>query len=78
MPNDEVQEEPEDIEKSSQRIDGTLEVHKIACSYSSDDVCKLEFFKTAAAEQSFHVQYYKKDGDPDVCGDAELPLCCKS
>ena len=62
MPNDEVREEPEDIEKSSQRIDGTLEVHKIACSYSSDDVCKLEFFKTAVAEQSFHVQYYKKDG----------------
>ena len=30
MPIDEVLEEPEDIEKSSLRIDGTLEAHKIA------------------------------------------------
>ena len=34
MPIDEVLEEPEDIEKSSPRIDGTLEVHKIARSFS--------------------------------------------
>ena len=75
MPIDEVLEEPEDIEKSSPRIDGTLEVHKIARSFSTDGVCKLEFFKTAVDEQPFHVQYYKKDGNPDVCGHTELPLC---
>ena len=75
MPIDEVLEEPEDIEKSSPRIDGTLEVHKIARSFSTDGVCKLEFFKTAVDEQPFHVQHCKKDRDPDVCGHAELPLC---
>ena len=72
MPIDEVLEEPEDIEKSSPRIDGTLKAHKIARSFSTDGVCKLEFFKTVADEQPFHVPYYKKDGDPDVCGHAEL------
>ena len=72
---DEVLEEPEDIEKSSPRTDGTLEVHKIARSFSTDGVCKLEFYKTAVDEQPFHIQYYKKVGDPDVCGHAELPLC---
>ena len=75
IPTDEVLEEPEDIEKSSPRIDGTLEVHKIACSFSTDGVCKLELFKTVVNEQPFHVQYYKKDGDPHVSGHPELPLC---
>ena len=55
MPIDKVLEEPEDIEKSSPRIDGTLEAHKIARSFSNDGVCKLEFFKTAVNEQPFHV-----------------------
>ena len=50
----------------------------------TDGVCKLEFFKTAVDEQPFqtavdeqpfHVQYYKKDGVPDDCDHAELPLC---
>ena len=75
MPIDEVLGELKDIEKSSPRIDGTLEVHKIARSFSTDGVCKLEFFKTTVDEQPFHVQYYKKDGNPDVCGHTELPLC---
>ena len=78
MPTDEVLKEPEDIQKSSPRIYGTLEVHKIARSFSTAGVCKLEFFKTAVDEQPFHVQYYKKDRDPDVCGHAELPLCYNS
>ena len=75
MPIVEVLEEPEDIEKSSPRIDGTLQVYKIARSFSTDGVCKLEFFKTVVDEQPFHVPYYKKDGDPDVCGQARLSLC---
>ena len=60
MPIDEVLEEPEDIEKSSPRIDGTLEVHKIARSFSTDGVCKLEFFQGALDEQPFHVQCYRR------------------
>ena len=76
MPIDEVLEEPEDIDTSSPKINGTLEVHKICRSFLVDGVCKMEFFYTAADEQLFHVQYYKKDGDPDVCGHVELPLSC--
>ena len=75
MPIDGVLEKPEDIDKSSPRIDGTSEVYKIARSFSTDGVCKLEFFKTAVDKQPFHVQYYQKDGDPDVWCHAELPLC---
>ena len=78
MPTDEVLEEPEDIQNSSPRIYCTLEVHKIARSFSTAGVCKLEFFKTAVDEQPFLVQYYKKDRDPDVSGHAELPLCYNS
>ena len=65
---------PEDIDKSSPRIDGTLEVYKIARSFSTDGVCKLEFFKTAMDKQPFHLQYYQKDGDPDIWCHAELAL----
>ena len=71
IPIDEVLEQPEDIEKSCPRIDGALEVQKIACFFSTNDVCKLEFLKRALDEQPFHVQYCKKHEDPDVCGHAE-------
>ena len=53
MPIDEVLGELKDIAKSSPRIDGTLEVHKIARSFSADGVCKLEFFKTALMNNHF-------------------------
>ena len=75
MPIDEVLEEAKEIEESSPRTDGTLEAHKISRFFYTDGVYKLEFFKTAVDKQLFYVQYYKKDGDPDVCGHGELPLC---
>ena len=73
MPVEEVLEEPENI-NISPRIPGTLEVHKIACTFSMDGICKMDFYCTAADEKPFHEQWCKKDGDPDVCGHAELPL----
>ena len=51
-----------------------LEVHKIGRSFSTNGVCKLEFFKTVVDEQPFHVQYYKKNEDPGVCSHTEHPL----
>ena len=42
------------------RIDGTLEVHKIARSFSTDGACKLEFFQGALDEQPFYVQCYRR------------------
>ena len=73
MPVEEVLEEPENI-NSSQRIPGTLEVHKIARTFSTDGICKMGFYYTVVDEKPFHEQWYKSDGDPDVCGHAELPL----
>ena len=37
-------------------------------------VCKLESYHTAADQSPFHEQWYRKDGDPEVCGHPELPL----
>ena len=62
MSIDEVLNEPEDIEKSSPRIDGTLEVHKIACSFSTDGVCKLGFFKTAVENNHFMYNITRRMG----------------
>ena len=73
MPIEEVLKEPENIISLSQ-IPGTLEVHKIARSFTNNDVCKLEFFCTAADSTYFQKQWYKKEDDGDVCGHNELPL----
>ena len=73
MPVEEVLEKPENI-KSSLRIPGTMEVHKIARTFSRDGICKMEFCYTAVDEKPFHEQWYKKDGYPDVCSHIELPL----
>ena len=62
MSVDEVLKEPENI-VSSPKIPGTLKVYKIARFFTNDGVCKLDFY-----------QWYKKEGDTDVCSHAELPL----
>ena len=56
MPVEEVLEEPENI-NISPRIPGTLEVHKIACTFSMDGICKMDFYCTAADEKPFHEQW---------------------
>ena len=73
MPIEEVLKGPENI-ISLPQIPGTLEVHKIARSFTNDGVCKLKFFCTAADSTSFQKQWYEKEDDADVCGHNELPL----
>ena len=73
MAESDVLNEPADIE-SAPKIRGTLQVHKITHTFNEDGVCKLDFYNTAADELPFHTQWYRKEGDPDVCGHAELPL----
>ena len=68
MPLEEVLIEPESVSKAP-KIPGTLEVHMVRRSFSSDGVCKLEFYHTIA-DQS----WYRKDSDLVVCGHPELPL----
>ena len=53
MPIEEVLEEPENT-NSSPRIPGTLEVHKLVRTFSTDGICKMEFYYTAADEKPFH------------------------
>ena len=71
MPVEEVLEQPENI-NSSPRIPGTLEVHKIARTFSTDGICKMEFYYTAVDEKPFNEQWYRKDEYPDVCSHTEL------
>ena len=73
MPIEEVLEEPENT-NSSPRIPGTLEVHKLVRTFSTDGICKMEFYYTAADEKPFHEKWYKKNGNLYVCGHAELLL----
>ena len=65
MPMEDVLEEPENMDNSP-IIPGTLEVHKIACTFLTDGICKMEFCYTTMDEKPFHEQWYKKDGEPDV------------
>ena len=37
-------------------------------------VCKLDFYGTATHDTPFHEQWYRRNGDPEVCGHPELPL----
>ena len=67
----EVLIEPENV-GNALKIPGTLEIHKIGRSFNSDGVCKLNFYHTAVDESPFHVQWYRKNGDPEV--HPELPL----
>ena len=53
MPIEEVLEEPENT-NSSPRIPGTLEVHKLVRTFSTDGICKMEFHYTATDEKPFH------------------------
>ena len=64
----------------------TLKVHKVLRTCNEDNVCKMEFYELAGEKDPFHIQWYRKEGDPEVCGLNQLPLsyeidqtcgCCK-
>ena len=73
MAEDENMDEPVDIE-TAPAIRGTLQVHKVIRKFNEDNVCKLEFFYLASENEPFRIQWYRKDGDPEVCGHIILPL----
>jgi len=68
-----VLEEPNDID-SAPKIPSTLEVHRVQREFTVDGVCKLQFFKVASDSLPFHEEFYRKDGDPEVCDHPLLPL----
>ena len=70
MPLEELLTEPKSVSKAP-KILGTLEVHMIRRTFNSDGVCKLKFYHTATNQSHFHEWWYRKDGNPEVCGHPE-------
>ena len=73
LAENEIMAEPQDIEKSP-KIPRTLKVHKVLRTYNEDNVCKMEFYELADETDPFHIRWYSKEGDPEVCGHNRLPL----
>ena len=73
LAENEIMAEPQDIE-TSPKIKRTLKVHKVLRTYNEDNVCKMEFYELADETDPFHIQWYRKEGDPEVCGHNQLPF----
>ena len=68
-----IMAEPLDIE-TSPKISRTLKVHKVLRTYKEDNVCKMECYELGDKTDPFHIQWYSKEGDPEVCGCNQLSL----
>ena len=73
LAENEIMAEPQDIE-TSPKIPRTLKVHKVLRTYNEDNVCKMEFYELTDERDLFHIQWYRKEGDPEVFGHNQLPL----
>ena len=73
MAENEIMTEPQYIKKS-RKISKTLKVHKFLRSYIEDNVCKMEFYELTDETDPFHIQWYHKEGDPEVWRRNQLPL----
>ena len=76
LTENEIMAEPQDIE-TPPKIPRTLKIHKVLKTYIEDNVCKMEFYELADETDPFHIQWYRKEGDPEVCGHNQLPLSCE-
>lgn len=59
---------PEERQRESPPIPGTLQVHQVIRRKNDQGVVYLEFFKLSLDEKPFYKQYYRKEDDPIVCG----------
>ena len=73
LPEGEQLTEPEDIDNSPKILE-TLSIHKLARGFSKNVVCFIKFFILANEVKPFYTQYYRKEGDSEVCGHKSLPL----
>ena len=71
LTENEIMAEPHDFVT---KIPGALKVHKVLRTYNEDNVCKMEFYELADEIDSFHIQWYPKEGDPEVCWHNQLSL----
>ena len=65
--------EPEDIDDSP-KIQEILSIHKLVRGFNENAVCFIKFLILANEYKPFYTQYYRKEGDPKVCGHKSLPL----
>ena len=63
----------DDIE-TSPKIPIALKVHKVLRTYNEDNICKMYFHELVDEGDPFQIQWYRKEGDPEVCGHNQLPL----
>ena len=77
MAQSEMMVEPSSVAVAP-KIPKTLGIHKVVRRFNEDGVCVLEFFQLAYDEEPFHTQWYRKEGDPEVCGHNLLPLAFNS
>ena len=69
----EIMAEPQDIE-TSPKIPRLLKVHEVLRTYYEDNVYKMEFYELPDKADPFHIQWYRKEGDPEICGHSQLSL----
>ena len=65
--------DPQDIE-TSPKIPRILKVHKVLRTYNEDNFCEMDFYELTDDADPFHVQWYRKEGDPEVCEHSQHPL----
>ena len=71
LTENEIMAEPQDFVT---KIPGALKVHKVLRTYNEDNVCKMKFYELAEETDSFHIQWYRKGSNPEVCGHNQLLL----
>ena len=73
LAENEIMAEPQDIE-TSPKILKTLKVHQVLRTNNEYNVCKMEFYELADETDPFHIQWYRKEGNLEVCAHNQLPL----
>ena len=56
------------------KIPETLSIHKLTRDFDEDNICNIKFFYLANDSEPFYTHFYRKAGDPEVCGHDSLPL----
>ena len=48
--------------------------HEHFKTYNENDPCKMEFYELADETDPFHIQWHRKEGDPEACGHNQLSV----
>ena len=73
LPEADLLKDPDDIEEGP-KIPETLSIHMLVRNINEDSVCSVQFFNLAIDIEPFLTQFYRMDGDSEVCGHELSPL----